>query len=141
MSVSDYLSQTLPRLHVVATYAEQTPLMPIRGTYAALAISESYRDQGRDVLLILDSLTQLILAQQEIGLSSVETTITPSSTPCALALPDQLFARVGEVAGGIEALRDELCQPIVQGMDLETSVQQLNALFTGNRRYSVCSHS
>ncbi|MGB2437095.1 MAG: flagellum-specific ATP synthase FliI, partial [Candidatus Puniceispirillales bacterium] len=60
---------TRARTAVVAVPADRSPLLRIRGAQRATAIAEYYRDQGKNVLLIMDSLTRVAHAQREIGLS------------------------------------------------------------------------
>ncbi|NOZ68833.1 MAG: EscN/YscN/HrcN family type III secretion system ATPase, partial [Deferribacteres bacterium] len=54
---------------VVVSTSEQTPLAKVRGAFAATAIAEYFRNRGNDVLLLMDSLTRVAMAQREIGLA------------------------------------------------------------------------
>ena len=60
------------RAVIVATPADDPPLMRLHGAWRATAIAEHFREQGRDVLLLMDSLTRFAQAQREIGLAAGE---------------------------------------------------------------------
>ncbi len=62
----------LKRSVVVVETSDSSPLLRLRAAYAATAIAEHFRGQGRDVLLLLDSVTRLAMAQREIGLAAGE---------------------------------------------------------------------
>jgi flagellum-specific ATP synthase len=96
----------LRRAVVVATPADTSPLMRLQGAAYAAAIAEHFRDQGRHVLLLMDSLTRYAMAQREVALAIGEPPVTRGYPPSVFARLPQLVERAGngqEGGGSITA--------------------------------------
>ncbi|HNB47500.1 MAG TPA: FliI/YscN family ATPase, partial [Burkholderiaceae bacterium] len=100
--IEDILGEEgLRRAVVVAAPADAPPLTRMQGATYATAIAEHFRDQGLDVLLLMDSLTRYAMAQREIALAIGEPPATKGYPPSCFAKLPQLVERSGNgVAGG-----------------------------------------
>jgi flagellum-specific ATP synthase len=90
----------LARSVVVVATAEQSPLMRVRAGQTALTIANHFRDQGMNVLFLLDSLTRLAMAQREMGLSLGEPPSARGYTPSVFSLLANTVERLGNSAVG-----------------------------------------
>ncbi|WP_370250537.1 FliI/YscN family ATPase [Nocardioides sp.] len=109
----------LARSVVVVATSDAPPVVRLRAAFTATRIAEAFRDEGRDVVLMMDSLTRVAMAQREIGLSAGEPPATRGYPPSVFALLPQLLERAGTTpTGSITGLYTVL----VEGDDLQDPV-------------------
>jgi flagellum-specific ATP synthase len=122
--VGDFLERTLgsalANSVVVVATADEPALRRVLAAHTASALAESFADSGRDVLLIMDSVTRYAMAQREIGLAAGEPATARGYTPSVFSRLPALFERAGAFRG--KGTISGLYTVLVEGDDLQEPV-------------------
>ena len=111
----------MSRSVVIASPADSSPLLRMRGANLAHCYAEYFRDQGQNVLLLMDSLTRVAHAQREIGLAIGEPPAVKGYPSSVFSLLPKMIERTGRGAGGVGSIT-AIYTVLAEGDDLNDPV-------------------
>ena len=117
---NDLGPEGMRRSVVICVTSDQSPLLRMRGAFVATAVAEYFAGQGKNVLLMMDSITRFAMAQREIGLSTGEPPATKGYTPSVFSILPRLLERAGNFEG--EGSITGLYTVLVEGDDMDDPI-------------------
>jgi flagellum-specific ATP synthase len=139
---NDLGPEGLARSVVIVATSDQAPMIRLRAGFVATRIAEWFRDEGDDVLLLMDSLTRVAMAQREVGLSAGEPPATRGYPPSTFALLPRLLERGGcGVRGSITGIYTVLVEGDDHNEPIADSARSiLDGHITLDRRLATAGH-
>lgn len=103
--VNDFVEKNLgeegrAKTVMIVSTSDESPVLRVRAGFVATAVAEYFRDSGKDVLLLMDSVTRLAMAQRQIGLAANEPPATKGYTPSVFGILPQMLERAGQTRSG-----------------------------------------